>query len=66
MAREHKLTEQDVFTLWGHAVIEYRNGKQDMPIYFADLARRIADEIERPDLAARLRESSLATEAHAS
>ena len=40
------LTMDDVMTLLGHAVLEHGFGKTDMPIFFAGLAARIADNLD--------------------
>jgi len=36
------LTEDDVFTLLGHAAVLHGDGQRDMPAYFFGLAERIA------------------------
>jgi hypothetical protein len=45
------LTEDDVFTLMGHAEVLRGDGQADMPTYFGGLAGRIARAIGRIDLA---------------
>jgi hypothetical protein len=53
-ADSNSLTENDVFTLIGHAeYLRLVRGQTDMPAYFFDLAARIARTIGDPELSRR-------------
>lgn len=58
---ELPLTEDDVFTLMGHAAVLRMDGQREMPNFFYDLAARIA--IARGDEAAARRVREVAAEA---
>ncbi len=51
-----KLTEDDVYTLIGHAVFLRGNGQEDMPKYFEGLAYRIAISLGDTELAKKASE----------